>query len=74
MTSDTRRVRVGGAPGLLFKGPPAVVFAPRGGGEPRVESALLARNTLMWERGGLLLRLEAEQPLGELLRFARSVR
>jgi hypothetical protein len=74
VTSDTRRVRVGGAPGLLFKGPHAVVFAPRGGGEPRVQSARLARNTLMWERGGLLLRLEAEQPLGELLRIARSVR
>ncbi len=73
VTRDTRRVRVDGAPGLLLQGPHAVFFDPSGGGEPRVQEARLAKNTLMWERGGLLLRLEAEQPLGELLRIARSV-
>ena len=74
VTQDTRRVRVGGVPGLLLQGPHAVFFDARGGGEPQMLDTRLAKNTLMWERDGLLLRLEAEQPLGELLRIARSVR
>ncbi len=74
VTRDTRRVRVGGAPGLLLTGPHAVLFAPSDGGEMRVQQPRLAKNTLMWERDGRLLRIEAEQPLGELLRIARSVR
>jgi hypothetical protein len=73
VTEDTRRVRIGGVRGLLLRGPHAVFFDARGG-ETRVQEARLAKNTLMWERGGLLLRIEAEQPLGELLRIARSVR
>jgi hypothetical protein len=74
VTQATRRVRVGGDPGLLLRGPHAVFFDPSGAGEPRVQEARLAKNTLLWERAGLLLRIEAEQPLGELLRIARSVR
>ncbi|HEV2774032.1 MAG TPA: hypothetical protein VGV90_00425, partial [Solirubrobacteraceae bacterium] len=73
VTEDTRRVRVAGAPALLLSGPHAVFFDARGGGT-RVQEARLAKNTLMWERNGLLLRLEAEQPVGELIRIARSVR
>ena len=63
---DTRRVRIGGAAGLLLRGPHAVFFDERRGEEPRMQEARLAKNTLMWERDGLLLRLEAEQPVGEL--------
>lgn len=74
VTADTRRVRIDGLPGLLLRGPHAVFFDPRGGGDTRVQEARLAKNTLMWERGGLLLRLEAQQPVGELVRLARSVR
>lgn len=74
VTEDTRRVRIDGAPGLLLRGPHAVFFDPRGGGDTRVQEARLAKNTLMWERGGRLLRLEGEQPVGELIRLARSVR
>ena len=50
-----------------------MIFEARGG-DTRVQESRLAKNTLMWERGELLLRLEAEQPVGELLRIARSVR
>jgi hypothetical protein len=74
VTADTRRVRIAGVPGLLLRGRHVVVFAPPGGGEPRVEEARLAKNTLLWERGGLLLRVEGEQPADELIRIARSVR
>ena len=73
VTEDTRRVRIDGRPGLLLRGPHAVFFDPRGGGDARMQEARLAENTLMWERGGLLLRLEAEQPARELVRLARSV-
>jgi len=72
VTARARRVRVGGRPGLLLRGRHVVLFDRPGGGtvvsEPR-----LAKNTLLWEGSGLLLRLEAEQPAGELLRIARSV-
>ena len=73
VTENTRRVRIAGAPGLLLRGPHAVFFDARGGGT-RMQEARLAKNTLMWERDGLLLRLEGEQPAGELIRLARSVR
>jgi len=75
VTADTRRVRIAGTPGLLLRGPHVVFFDGAGAGaEPRMQEARLAKNTLMWERDGLLLRLEAEQPVGELVRIARSVR
>jgi hypothetical protein len=77
VTADTRRVRIAGTPGLLLRGPHVVFFDGDGdgpGAEPRMQEARLAKNTLMWERDGLLLRLEAEQPAGELVRIARSVR
>lgn len=73
VTSDTQRVRIAGAPGLLLQGDHGVIFAARGG-SARYEPPRLAKSTLMWERDGLLLRLEADQPLGELVRIAGSVR
>ena len=73
VTKTTRRVRIAGRPGLLLRGPHAVFF-DSDGGDTRVQEARLAANTLMWERDGRLLRLEAHQPAGELIRLARSVR
>lgn len=73
VTARARRVRIGGRPGLLLRGRHSVVFERPGGG-PVVAEPRLAKNTLLWERGNLLLRVEAEQPSGELLRIARSVR
>jgi len=73
VTARTRRVRIGGRAGLLLRGRHAVVFERPGGG-PVVAEPRLAKNTLLWERDDLLLRVEAEQPAGELLRIARSVR
>ena len=59
--------------GLLLQGQHAVFFDDRGrGGATRVQEPRLAKNTLLWERDGLLLRLEADQPAGELVRIARS--
>jgi hypothetical protein len=72
VTQRTRHVRIGGRPGLFLRGRHVVMFEGRSGGT-RVEESRLAKNTLMWERGELLLRLEADEPVGELLRIARSV-
>lgn len=72
-TGRTRRVQVAGEPGLLLRGRHVVMFE-RPGQDPVVAEPRLAKTTLLWERGELLLRLEAEQPAGELLRIARSVR
>jgi hypothetical protein len=73
VTADTRRVRINGVAGLLLEGDHAVFFDDRRSGRTRVQEARLAKNTLLWERDGRLLRLEADQPAGELVRIARSV-
>ena len=64
----------GGAPGIFLSGGPHVVFYRDASGEIRNETLRLAGNTLLWERGELLLRLESALPLEEALRVARSVR
>jgi hypothetical protein len=67
------RVHVAGVPGLLVKGQHVTIFDQRPGGR-REERSRLAKTTLLWERDGLLLRLEADLSDNELLRIARSVR
>jgi hypothetical protein len=62
----------GGAPGLFLSGGPHVVFYRDSGGEIRDETLRLAGNTLLWERGDLLLRLESALPRDEAVRVARS--
>lgn len=73
VTGRIRRVRVAGRPGLLLRGRHVVAFERPGSREPVLAQPRLAKNTLLWERGELLLRVEAEQPAGELLRIAQSV-
>ena len=68
-----RRVDVAGVRGLLVTGEHVTIFDQRPGGL-RQEPSRLAKSTLLWERDGLLLRVEADLPEGELLRIARSVR
>jgi hypothetical protein len=59
-------VDVGGARGIWFEGPHVVVELA---GQPR-----LSTTALLWERGGLLLRLEGKLTKQQALRIARSVR
>jgi hypothetical protein len=73
LAQSFERVHVDGVPGLLVKGPHVTIFDQRPGGH-REEPSRLAKTTLLWERHGLLLRLEADLPGKELLRIARSVR
>jgi len=59
-------VDVDGTPGLWFEGPHVVIELA---GQPR-----LAGNALLWERNGLLLRLEGKLTREQALRIARTVR
>jgi hypothetical protein len=67
--SDVDRVRVGGAPGY-WVADAHVLTTPGPGGRPERR---LAGNTLIWQRGGLTLRLEGEIDRARGLRLARSL-
>ena len=67
-------VRVGRRPGLWISGAPHSFVYVDERGRPAFEPLRLARNALIWESGGLTLRLEADISLDEALRIARSVR
>jgi hypothetical protein len=69
-----RRVRVGTGPAVVLFGAPHLFHYIDPQGRVYEEDFRLAGNTLLWEREGLLLRIEADLPPAELLRVARSVR
>ena len=66
-------VTVNGEPGIWLEGEPHELFYRDPSGEIVWESLRLAGNTLLWEQGDLLLRLEADVSKAEALRLARSV-
>lgn len=66
-------VDVDGAPGYFFTGSGHLVYFTGADGEVYQSEGRLAGNTLLWERGGVTYRLEAELSLNEALRVARSV-
>jgi len=66
-------VTVNGRPGIWLSGAPHFLhYAPTGG--VLSERVRLARNTLLWERGELTLRLGGGLTKEQALRIARSVR
>jgi hypothetical protein len=66
-------VALGGAPGLWIEGEPHVVLYHDAQGEVREDTLRLAGNALLWERGDLLLRLEADLSKAQALEIARSM-
>lgn len=66
-SSRVRYVTVGGQPGLWVEGAPHALFLPGGGVE-------LARNTLLWQRGALTLRIEGAFTQAEAVRIALGFR
>lgn len=66
-------VRVNGEPGYFLSGNPHDFSYFDRRGEYRQEIVRLAGNTLLWERGPLTLRLEADINGEEALKIARSV-
>jgi hypothetical protein len=67
-------VEVGGQPGYWFGGEPHFFTYRDARGNLGEERTRLAGNTLIWQRGDLTLRLEAQIPREEALRIAESMR
>lgn len=68
------KVTIGGEPGFWIQGEPHFFFYSTGvGGRVEQETLRLAGNTLIWQRGGLLMRLEAQVDKATALRIAGSV-
>ena len=75
--SETRLevVTVGNEPGFWISGTPhGFFFVCSGAGECREERYRLAGDVLLWEHGGLTLRLESALSLEDALAIAESVR
>jgi hypothetical protein len=66
-------VRIDGQPGYWLSGEPHDFAYSDENGEFRQELVRLAGNTLLWERGLVTLRLEADVSKAVALRIARSV-
>jgi hypothetical protein len=71
--AGARRVQVGGFPGVWIDGPHELIVVDRAG-EVRVEQPRLATRTLVWQRDGVTLRLEADLTLPQALAVATALR
>jgi hypothetical protein len=72
--TDVEGVLVDGAEGLFISGAPHVFLLEDEEGLPVQESARLARDVLVWERGGVAFRLEGDFDLAGALELARALR
>jgi hypothetical protein len=63
-----------GEPAVWISGQPHVVVFRDADGTIREDTLRLAGNTLLWRRGGVLLRIEAHLSKAAALRIARSMR
>ena len=64
---------VDGASALWLRGPHGIVYVDRAGVR-RIESARTAGATLVWQRGGVTVRLEGAATLAEAITIAESLR
>lgn len=72
--SRIENVRVGDAPGVWIEGQAHLFFYRDGAGNILQETLRLAGNTLLWQRGDSLMRLEAEVGRQQALEIAASFR
>jgi len=72
--TTVQNVKVGGASAIWLEGAPHLFFYRDAQGNIFQETVRLARNTLLWERDGVLLRLEAQLTRDEAIAVAESVR
>ena len=72
--SDVERVEVDGDPGYFVTGSHGFAWATNDGSDVRFEPERLAGNTLLLERGGLLIRIEGEIGRDRAIAIARSIR
>jgi hypothetical protein len=66
-------VSVDGADGYWIAGPPHLLRYLGPDGEARAEATRLVGDTLVWERGGMLYRIESGLGLAETLRIAETI-
>ncbi|MEA3186102.1 MAG: hypothetical protein QOJ74_2579 [Ilumatobacteraceae bacterium] len=71
-TSTVRSVDVGGVGGYWIEGAPHQLFFVTGG-QFEADTLRLATNTLLWQRGDTLYRIEADISLETALRIAASI-
>ena len=69
-----KRLTLGGRPALWIEGSPHVFYFVATGGQIAQGSLRLAKDTLLWQRGKLVLRLEGDLTLAQALAVARSLR
>jgi hypothetical protein len=67
------RVVVDGRPALFLSGEPHVFYYVDASGESHEGTAYLARDTLLWTRGGITFRLEGDLSRTQALEIAESV-
>jgi hypothetical protein len=72
--TTVHQVMVGGSHGVWISGSPHYFAFVDARGRDHEQSLRLATNTLLWRRGALLLRLEANVSRATALRIARSLR
>jgi hypothetical protein len=72
--NEATRVNVGGAPGVWLFGTHHTVFFLGTDDREYQTTGALSGNTLIWQRGGMSYRLEADVPLAQALDMAAAVR
>jgi len=72
--TSVESVKVAGAPAIWLEGAPHLFFYRDAQGNIFQETVRLAGNTLLWERDGVLLRLEAQVTRDEAIAIAESAR
>jgi hypothetical protein len=68
-----QHVRVHGYPGLWISGAPHEIYYLGPGGEIERDTVRLSGNVLVWQEGGVILRLEGASSLTKALRVADSM-
>ncbi len=71
--ASVAQVSVDGEPGYWISGPPHLLRYLGPDGEERAEATRLVGDSLVWERGGTLYRIESGLGLVETLRIAESI-
>lgn len=72
--TTARNVGVNGGPGVWLAGRPHEVVYRDADGEVRGDAVRLAGNVLLWEQGGLTVRLEGAASLDDALAYAATIR
>src|SRR5262249_22537549 len=74
-STHVQQLRIGGRPAVWITGAPHFFgyIGGRDGRDVRPIHPALRGNTLLWQRGGLTLRVEGKLTLDQALRIARSL-